>query len=76
MAVLSHFRVAHPEELLACLLCQGNEILSKIIGIAEQIDPSLRDGIMGYIHGLKGTNDKKNHKVDDDSHCKFEWKNF
>ena len=58
MAILSHFKAVHPQELLSCLLCQGNEVLNRIVSIAEDIDPSLGDKILNYIRGLKGSNEK------------------
>ena len=53
MALLSHFKTIHADELLSCLLCQGNDVLNRIISIAEEIDPSLREKILTYIRGLK-----------------------
>lgn len=37
--------------------------MSRIISIAEEIDPSLRDGIISYIQGLKGEAPQKQEKV-------------
>ena len=37
--------------------------MSRIISIAEEIDPSLRDGIISYIQGLKGEAPQKTEKV-------------
>ena len=58
MAILSHFKTVHPDELLSCLLCQGNEVLNRIVSIAEEIDPSLGEKILNYIRGLKSLPEK------------------
>lgn len=53
MVILSHFRALYPKELLSCLFMEGNQVIKKIIGLAEQIDPQLREGILLYLHEFK-----------------------
>jgi hypothetical protein len=63
LAIISQFKSTFPETLLGCLLCQDNSILTKIIKIAEEIDPQLRDGIIEYIHKMKGTKSSESRKI-------------
>jgi hypothetical protein len=66
MAIISHFKSKHPEDVLTTLLCQSDKLLSKIIDIAQSIDESLKTAVIDYINSLKSVNKKvfsvQNHK--------------
>ena len=54
MAVISHLKSSYPDEVLTALLCQSDKTLTKIIGLAETIDESLKVAVVEYIRSLKG----------------------
>jgi hypothetical protein len=54
MSILSYFKEKYKELFFSSLLCLESNSLSKILELAEDTDPGLKDAIVGYIHSLKG----------------------
>jgi hypothetical protein len=58
LAIISQLKSKYPDEVLTALLCQSDKSLSKILDLADSIDPSLKTAIIDYINSLKASNKK------------------
>lgn len=55
LAIISQLKSKYPDEVLTALLCQSDKSLSRILQLAESIDPSLKIAIIDYINSLKSS---------------------
>lgn len=58
LAIISQLKSRYPDEVLTALLYQSDKSLSKILELAESIDPSLKSAIIDYINSLKASSRK------------------